>query len=261
MSKMETNIPQVRAEMLLNFLYPELEDRWVARCEGTFYRNYNQDILSLTPEENEVALSRDGFLNLLPKGLLSMEDELRQGDIQDKHKELEEQLKLLREAFLPFDSLAFRRQLKIERQLSDLLDEKLSLILKAYFGYDLAAEQNPYVRPFAVLLPYVRQLRGDFGMIRRLLSAVFGCPVRFIERRYSELDSTRYWMPSVRYELLVPDLPAATCRQLYESLDPLKNFLAEWFLPLECHLELALRQPETAEPVSGGAVLDYNIEL
>ena len=257
----EMNIPQVRAEMLLNYLYPELEERWVARCEGTFYRNYNQDILSLTPEENEVALSRDGFLNLLPKGLLSMEDDLRHGDRQEKHNELEEQLKVLREAFLPFDSLAFRRQLKIERQVSQLLDDKLHWMLKTYFDFDLAAEQNPYVRSFAVLLPYVRQLRGDFGMIRRLLSAVFGCPVRFSQRRYSELDSTRYWIPCARFDILVPDLSAAACRELYEALGPLKAFLEEWFMPLECHLELLIREEGSAAPVDRGAVLDYNVEL
>lgn len=261
MSTIQTQIPQIRAEMLLNFLYPELEERWIARHDGTFYRNYNQDILSLRPEEKEVSLSRDGFLNLLPKGLLSMEDELRQGDINTTHRELEDQLKVLREAFLPFDSIAFRRQLRIERQISELLDDKLGWILKTYFGFDLAAEKNPYVREFAVLLPYIRQIRGDFGMVRRLLSIVFDCEVVFSERRFSELDSTRFWLPAARYELLKDNLSAADCQKLYDQIQPLTAFLEEWYMPMEIHLEIVIRHHQVTPTVDGGQVLDYNVEL
>ena len=41
------NLYQVRAEVLLNYLYPELEKKWMVQCKGTFFRNYSQDILSL----------------------------------------------------------------------------------------------------------------------------------------------------------------------------------------------------------------------
>lgn len=261
MSLKETQIPQIRAEMLLNFLYPDLERRWIAGCEGTFYRNYNQDILSLDPEENKVSLSRDGFLNLLPKGLLSMEDELKQGDLQEKHAELEEQLKILRDAFMPFDSLAFRRQLAVERQLSELLDNKTAWILKTYFGVDLAAQENPYVCAFAVLLLYVRQLRGDFDFLRGMLSYVFGCDVTLTERRYSEMDSTRYWLPAVRYELLLPDLSAPECREMYDQIRPLIAFLEEWWVPMELHLEIVIRQHGRGSQLDSGMVADYNVEL
>ena len=132
---MMTQIPEIGAEMLLGYLYPELEDRWTARHEGTFYRNYNQDVLSLDPEAAEVSLSRDSLLALLPQGLLSSEDALKKGDKLEKHKEQERQLIILSEAFRPFDTLAFRRQLKVERQVSDLLDSKLEYLLKTYAGY------------------------------------------------------------------------------------------------------------------------------
>ena len=104
-------IPEISAEMLLNFLYPELEEKWIAHHDGAFYRNYSRDVLSVEPEEEQVSLSRDGLLRLLPQGLLSPEGELRTGDPDERHDEIQQRLKVLSEAFLPFDSFAFRRRL------------------------------------------------------------------------------------------------------------------------------------------------------
>lgn len=258
---MTTQIPEISAEMLLGCLYPELEDRWIAHHDGTFYRNYSRDVMEVDPESGTVWLSRDGFLDLLPQGLLSMEDELRQGDRLEKHKELELQRKRLSEAFLPLDTFAFRRQLRAERTVSALLDDKLTWLLKTYFGFNLASEKNPYVREFAVLLPYVRRWRGDFGLLRNLLSAVFQCRVDFHERRYSQTDSTRQWIPEVRYELLLPDLGANAVQSLYYELEPLKAFLSEWFIPLEVHLDIVIRHHGATPPVDRHLTLDYNTEL
>ena len=127
---MDTQIPDIGAEMLLNYLYPELEERWTARLEGTFYRNYSPDILSLDPETAEVSLSRDGMLKLLPQGLLSQEGDLRKGGKKSSHKDLEYRLKVLSEAFLPFDSFSFRRRMRAERSVSELVGGKLEYLLK-----------------------------------------------------------------------------------------------------------------------------------
>ena len=144
--KEETNIPQIRAEVLLNRLYPEMEQQWKTRCSGTFYRNYNQDILDLDDESCEVELSRDGFLNQLPQGLYTQQDDLRGEDMRTKFKELERRVKLLKETFIPFDTYWFRQQLLAERKISELLDEKLEYVLRTYFDFDLNKEQNPLVK-------------------------------------------------------------------------------------------------------------------
>lgn len=257
---MDTQIPEIGAEMLLGYLYPELEKRWVARHEGTFYRNYNRDVLSVDPDTAEVSLSRDGLLALLPQGLFSSEDALKKGDRQEKHKKQEQQMKVLSDAFLPFDTLHFRRQLEVERQVSELLDGKLEYLLKEGFGFDLAAETNPYVREFAVLLPCIRHRRGDFGLVRELLAAVFHCEVGFSERRYSESDSTLSWLPAVRYELFIPGLSPAEFQALYRDVQPLTEFLSEWFMPVEVRLEIVIRQPHS-ERQPDTLTLDYNTEI
>lgn len=260
---MSTNvqIKEIGAEMLLNLLYPELEDRWTARHAGTFYRNYNRDVLSVNPEENSVELSRDSILRLLPEGLITREEDFRKGDIKEKHDELEEQRKLLSEAFLPIDSVAFRRNLKMERSVSELLNGKLEYLLKNYFGFDLASEQNPYVREVAVLLPYVRNRRGDFGLIRNLLEGLFHCKVNTLEGRYSELDNNICWLPSLRYELLISGLTPEQYRSLSQDIKPLESFLAEWFVPLELHLEILVKQHQDTKSLNSRLTLDYNTEL
>ena len=53
----ENNIRQVSAEMLLNYLFPEMEGQWLADNKGSFYRNYSRDILALYADEKRVEAS------------------------------------------------------------------------------------------------------------------------------------------------------------------------------------------------------------
>ena len=85
---------ETRAEFLLNYFYPEHPDQWQVENEGSFYRNYNRDLLSIDEELCTLRLARDGFLRLLPQGLLTEENELRKGDIKQKHEKLERRKQL-----------------------------------------------------------------------------------------------------------------------------------------------------------------------
>ena len=64
--KINSNLSEIRAEVLLNHLYPEMEERWKVHHEGAFFRNYNGDSMSIDETTGEVRLSRDGFMRLLP---------------------------------------------------------------------------------------------------------------------------------------------------------------------------------------------------
>ena len=248
--------------MLLDYLYPELEEKWIVRYDGTFYRNYSRDVLSMAPDEAQVWLSRDSLLSLLPKGLISKEDELREGrDRTELIKALELQLRVLTEAFLPFDTFSFRRLLRAERMIEELLGDKLTWLLKTYYDFDLEAVENPYVREFAVLLPGIRRWRGDFQLLRNLLASTFHCEVQMLERRFGDDDSTRAWIPEIRYELLIPDLSPEQYGKLHSDILPLRDFLAEWFMPMEVRLEIAVKHHQAAVGINGEMTLDYNTEL
>ena len=169
------DITQLKAEVLLNYLYPEMEGDWIVDNKGVFYRNYNEDILALYVDEKRVVLSRDGFLKLLPQGILANDDDLKKAkDIATKTKEIERRIHLLNEAFLPFDIWHFRRTLAIERQVAELLRGQVEYLLKEYFGFDLTAEENPYVKRMAPLLPYAKRWRGDVAMLRKVIELLFG---------------------------------------------------------------------------------------
>ena len=118
--KASYDISQISAEMLLNYLYPELGEKWVAQYAGTFYRNYNNDHLSVYEETAEVVLARDGFLKLLPEALLSDENDLKGGNFSEKYEKLEQKKKIFQEAFMPFNTFSFRQKIRMEKKLSEL---------------------------------------------------------------------------------------------------------------------------------------------
>lgn len=257
----QNNISEIRAEMLLNYLYPEIEEKWIARYEGTFYRNYNSDSMYLNVADKEVSLSRDGFLRLLPQGLITRDEDLKKGDVAENYEELKRRQHLLSETFLPFDTYFFRKKLNIERQTSQLLEEKLYFILKDYFDFDIRQEKSPLVREVAGLLPFVSTWRGDFDFICSLLSDLMKCKVNMTIGRYSHLDTTICWLPKIKYELLIPGLTSEQYRQKCEELQPLHEFICEWFIPFEVVCEIVIKEhPATGVPVSK-STLGYNTEI
>ena len=252
-------IPDISAEMLLNYLYPEEGSRWIAQNEGTFYRNYNQDVLAVDDEKMEVQTSRDSFISLLPQGLLTQESDFRGKDVAEEFKKMQLRLRLLRETFKPLDTFKFRDSIFIERQVDSLLQSKLPYILSTYFGIDLSQIENPYVREAAIILPYVSRRRGDFSFVASLLQVLFKCKVSMSKDRYSHTDTSRRWLPKVRYDLLIPGLSPEEYRERDSELEPLREFLCEWFIPFEVWCEIRIK----GIPRQAGTrpTLDYNTEV
>ena len=131
--------------MLLNYLYPEVDKKWIAHGEGSFYRNYNSDLFDYDDETMEAWMARDTFLSLLPQGVINNDNDLKGEDAAEKFKKIQRRIRLLNEAFLPIDTNAFRQRLIVERQVSELLQNKLTYVLKEYFGIDLDALESPLV--------------------------------------------------------------------------------------------------------------------
>ena len=233
----------------------------MVQSKGTFYRNYNQDILALYEKENKAILSRDGFLRLLPEGLLTRDDDLRGEDFSEKYEELEWRRELLNEAFSPFDTYVFRKKLEIERQTSELLEQKLSYLLKEYFNFDVEAEQSDLVKEAALILPFVSRWRGDLGLVGNILGALMHCEVEVLKGRYSPIDTTRLWLPQVTYKLLIEGLTPDTYQEKVKSLEPLAAFLREWLIPYDVKCVIEIKQHMVPQKTEGGLMLNYNTEL
>lgn len=126
----ESNMSEISAEMLLNFLYPDEADQWIVKDKGTFYRNYTPDVLSVDEKTHSVALSRDGFIKLLPQGMITTDDELKGDDVSDKYVVLAKRKQLLQEIFKPIDSFTFRRRLDVEKKCRSSLTTKRPTCLR-----------------------------------------------------------------------------------------------------------------------------------
>lgn len=255
------NTSEISAELLLNLFYPELKDQWIVKNKGSFYRNYNADVLNIDEELHEVSLSRDGLLKYLPQGLLTSDDELKEGDVEERNEELKNRLRILQEAFTPIDSQIFRRRLYIESEIAQLLNEQIDHLLKAYLGYDRTQETNPYIKTISVILPYISKLRGNTRFVKDLLGTVIGCTVKLTTGRYSEKDNTRNWLPWVKYELLIDNLSSQEFGQLSQQIKELEGFINQWFMPFDAHSTISIKQHDLPFQADGSLTLDYNTEL
>lgn len=247
--------------MLLNYLYPELEDKWTAHHNGTFYRNYNEDVIELDVDSHDVSITRDGYVKLLPQGLITLDDDLKTGDFKEKYEALQRRKRLLDEVFLPFDTVSFRNSLRIERQVSELLDGKLDFILKDYFGYDLSAEKDGYVRELAAMLPYVSRLRGDIGFVGDVLTALLGYEVTVTTGHYSTVDDTVCRLPMVRYEVLAEGLDSDRYKELDKGIECLRSFISEWFMPFDTFVFILIKHHGQPFALGDRLVLGYNTEI
>ena len=257
----KNDIPEISAEVLLNYLYPEMGNKWIVQNEGTFYRNYNSDVLAIDDERMEVETARDSFINLLPQGLITDEADLRGKGAAQKFKSLQQRLRLLRETFKPIDTLHFRDSMYIEQQVDSLLQNKLTYILSTYFGVNPEEIENPYVREAIVLLPYVNEHRGDMGFVKDMLNVIVKCDVNMTIGRYSHSDSTKRWLPKVRYELLIPNMSPEEYRTKTAELQPLRDFICEWFMPVEVWCQIDIKEHHVELQTNTRLTLGYNTEL
>lgn len=255
------NIPEIRAEVLLNYLYPEVGLKWCVNNKGTFYRNYNSDLLEINEEKNEAKTARDSFIKLLPQGVITDDVELKGEAAGEKFKSLQMRLRLLGEAFKPIDTFHFRDSLYVEQQVDQLLQDKLKYVLSTYFGVTIDEIENQYVREAAVLLPYVSKRRGDFGFVADLLRVLFKCEVRMTKGRYSHTDSTRRWLPIMRYELMIPGLSPEEFREKLAALQPLRDFICEWFIPVDVWCQIDIKEHNVPQQTNTRLTLGYNTEL
>lgn len=258
-------IDEISAELLLEQLYPDVENAWKAKYKGVFYRNYTADAIEVYEGEHLVELARDSMLKLLPREMLSREAELDSVDAsgrkvrkswKTRHEEIHERLHLLFEAFAPMDSFKFKKALEVERKTQEILEMKLQYVLKMCFDFDLEAEQDELVREAAVLLPYVSKMRGVPLLLARLLEMLTGYRVALRQGDFSHRDTTRAWLPWLRYSVIIPGLKTEEEYMLKEAeLRPVMDFLQEHLAPVDMLCEIEIKD---AVATHDGGKINYN---
>lgn len=261
MKKVEQNLKEVSSEMLLHYLHPEMDEEWKVENQGTFYRNFNSDLIAYDEEKGEVQLARDSFTKLLPPGMLFSDKSLKGRGQKNKINKLNDRQSMLRDMFQPFDNMSFLQRISVEREMAALLDDSLNYVLTTLFHYDITKEENPYIRQLAGLLPLVRNLRGDYHLMRAVLSSLFDCEVSYSLGRYSETDQTRTWIPKVSYELLIEGLTPESYEKMNNYVNEVCAFLKEWFFSFETELVLKIKWHNQSWNETRYWLLEYNTEL
>ena len=261
MKKVSQNLSEINAEMLLHYLYPEMDDKWTVEHLGTFYRNFNSDLIGYDEESGEVQVARDGYTKLLPAGMLFSDSSLKGKGQKTNISKLKDRQLMLREMFQPIDNVSFKRRMSVEREVSDLLDSKMRYVLTTFFHYDPKAEENEYVRQIAYMLPLVRNIRGDYMTIRNILAVLFECEVTCTIGRYSDTDQTRSWIPQVAYELQIEGLDPESYEKMASDVEQLRLFMQEWFFPFDVQCIMTIKWHHQSMSDTDHWLLDYNTEL
>lgn len=245
----------MKAELLLSTYFPDVKE-WDAQYGSFFSRNYSGDIRSCDPETESVSLSRNGIYDLLPEKLFFDEMELRsltQRDLAFKLSEVYEEEKNIKAYFEPFDSYFFNQSIRLNKIVNQVLDNKVKLMLKTVFDYDIDLEENRFVRMLAPLLIHVADIRSDLDLISKILSEILGCKVEY---RILSPDRVLFIVNKLQ-------LDSQAYAAFMKELKPLFDFVQYWLMPMETDCDYRVKDFQQRFILSDtrALVLDYNTQI
>lgn len=250
--------------MQLGYTYPDNDNNWIVRSKGTFYRNYQSDVMVVDEQNNVVDLARDGFIHILPQGLLTTDNDLRSDDPHKKKEawtKLKKRKRQLEAAFQPVDTIRFRNRMLTEKQISGILQDKQAIILREVYGINAADYPSPFVQQIMNILPNIRRFRGDLNYIRSFLASCTNSEVELIRKRYSDTDTSRQWIVEIIYNIYIDNLSSVEYQEMFEKAHQVEEFLREWLIPVEVKLKVGIKMRTKTRKIGSPFILDYNIQL
>ena len=246
---------ELAAELLVETYFPDVKE-WKASYGSFFSRNYTGDLKSVHPEANSLSLSRNGIYDILPEKMFFDVEELRfkeSRELASRISEIYEEEKNIKDYFMPFDSFFFNQSLRLHKVSSHIVDHETEMLLKLFYDYDIEAEENRYVRQLAPTLLHVAELRADLDAIVQMLAEILQCKVDFKVMNQE----------SIVFTIHKKGLSSKEYNDFMKELNPLFDFLQEWFLPME--MECAYKVKDYSQPFvlssDKALVLDYNTKL
>ncbi len=266
---MNVDLTNIKAEVLLNYLYPERSDSWIAEYKGAFFRNYQNDLMDIDLENNKLSLSRDNFIKLFPESALFRKDVINRKERRHhKSKQLKEDRDNYEDlcgVFSAVDTFRFREALGYEAFFSSLNENKVVILLKEIYGYDYAKEQNKYVKKIAHLILRGDKIKGDMEAIREflefLLSEELICKVEKKIGEYRGNGRVGCFLSQVTYYVIISGLEKNTYKQLKQELLPLFDFIKEWFVPVYIETNFIIVDNRDNDTISTRSLLGYNTKI
>ncbi|MBQ6155834.1 MAG: hypothetical protein IJK22_04450 [Bacteroidales bacterium] len=256
------SIGDLKAETWMNTYLPDNVPVRVS-SKGIFYSNYCEDLLEVdtSAKEVNVSLSRDGLFHLLPEALFVDENYLR--DPKRKHKPFTPEKERILNFFTPFDSEYFQVTLGLDRVVQNFESDLVDVLLKSLYDIDAQAIQNPEVKKALPLLLQASEIRGDYVLIGRLMTAITGfhAQIQRVFRTFPDNAGNEYETVVARIVFYIPSLTNTEYSSLYDELGGFVQFIAEWFFPVEQAFEYAIKEEGRPFVLDGTLTLDYNTYL
>ena len=256
-------IGDLRAETWLNLHFP---DDFPVRVstKGIFYGNYSEDLLEVDTssyEANRVSLSRDGLFHLLPEALFVDENHLR--DPKTKHKPFTPEKEHILNFFVPFDTEYFQIMLGFDKRVHEMEAGLVDMLVKYLYDVDIQEIQNPMIRETIPFLLQASEIRGDFWLISRLMTAITGfrTEIQPVSRCLTPLSDCGSEQSVIRVVFHIPELSNSEYALKYAEFEEFVDFMAEWFFPAELPFEYAIKEEGHPFVLDGSLTLDYNTYL
>lgn len=261
----EQHIPigELKAETWLNTCLPDALPPHVS-TKGIFYSNYSEDLLEVEAAgdgSRRVTLSRDGLFHLLPEALFV--DENRLQDPKKKNKPFKPEKERILNFFVPFDTEYFKTSLELDKTISDIESGMVDLLLETLCGIDMRTVQNPLVRKAAPFLLQAAEIRGDFTLLSRLMTAIsrYNTDIQPVMRRVTLSSGRRISRTEIRVVFNIPGLSNAEYNRQYDAMGEFVAFMAEWFFPADMPWQYAIKDKNHPFRLDGSITLDYNTYL
>ncbi len=191
----------IKAEVLMADLMEKgfAQSDFLVFFDSAFKRRYSKDILkaekTLINDLDEILtvhIARDGLYDMLPEGLFHASPDAAltsgKGMASDSRKEsrIEEET---RKFFLPFENEFFYQRIQIELKersfLQKLNENNLDDFFLDFWKIDRSLPKELIVK-LSAMLPFVREIVGDFGMTASCLGAILEENVSYTIKYKSE---------------------------------------------------------------------------
>jgi hypothetical protein len=291
----------IRAEVLLADLILEglSPADLLIYFNSSFKRGYSKDILKVekqlinkVKEILGISLARDGLYDLLPEGIFHASPDAAmpsgRGMASDSKKDskIEEET---RKFFLPFENEFFYQRIQLELQerliLEKLNDYSLEDFFLDFWKIDRSLPKELIVKLTAVL-PFIRNIVGDFKMTANCLGAILEEEVTFTiqytSKSYIETpvdrvnDGCLLGKTSLGVNSVIGSHSPESCKLIRFSIGPLKrtgidpylengditrfiHCFFNYFIPMEIEAEFEVIMPEELQKFVLGTERTHSI--
>lgn len=256
-------IGDLKAETWVNTYLPDDVPVRVS-SKGIFFSNYCEDLLEVDTSDlktHRISLSRDGLFHLLPEALFVEENRLR--DPKQKGKPFTPEKEHILDFFVPVDSEYFQVTLGLDKTVQNLESQLVDVLLKYLYDIDVQAIQNPEIKKALPLILQASEIRGDYVLIGRLMTAITGLrtEIHQVFRSFPDVSGGEHVVAVARIVFHIPSLTNKEYSVLYNELGEFVHFVAEWFFPAEQAFEYAIKEKGHRFVLDGALTLDYNTYL